>query len=129
MIEALEKSLGIVTTAAEQVGISRKTHYQWLKEDEEYKQEVESLTDAALDYAESKLFEKITGVEVVSGYDKESGEPITYTQPPSDTAIIFYLKTKGKKRGYIEKTEVEHINEKFVLMEREPDDRNEQIPD
>lgn len=107
MIEALEKSLGIVTTAAEQVGISRKTHYQWLKEDEEYKQEVESLTDAALDYAESKLFEKITGVEVVSGYDKESGEPITYTQPPSDTAIIFYLKTKGKKRGYIERTEVE----------------------
>lgn len=108
MIEALEKSLGIVTTAALEVGISRKTHYQWLKEDEEYKAEVESLTDAALDYAESKLFEKITGVEVASSVDKDTGEPITYSVPPSDTAIIFYLKTKGKKRGYIERSELQH---------------------
>ena len=107
MIGALEKSLGIVTTAAEAVGISRKTHYQWLKEDPEYRQEVEALSDAALDFAESKLFEKITGVEVASGVNKDTGEPITYSVPPSDTAIIFYLKTKGKHRGYIEKTQVE----------------------
>ena len=36
MIEALEQSLGIVTTACKKVGINRKTHYDWLKNDEDY---------------------------------------------------------------------------------------------
>jgi hypothetical protein len=88
MIEALEKSLGIVTTACKQVGISRDTHYRWLKEDESYKEQVESIGDIALDFAESKLHKQI-----------ESGDT---------TATIFFLKTKGKKRGYIERQELDH---------------------
>ena len=36
MLEALGKSLGIVSTACIKVGIARQTHYRWLKEDEEY---------------------------------------------------------------------------------------------
>jgi hypothetical protein len=86
MIEALEKSLGIVTTACKAVGISRETHYRWLSEDEQYKSSVDSIADIALDFAESKLHKSI-----------ENG---------SDTACIFYLKTKGKKRGYIERNEI-----------------------
>ena len=88
MIEALEKSLGIVTSACKAVGIDRSTHYEWLKNDEQYKALVESISDIALDFAESKLHKSI-----------ENG---------SDTAVIFYLKTKGKKRGYIERQEVEN---------------------
>lgn len=87
MIEALEKSLGIVTTACKQVGISRQTHYEWMREDAEYKAAVDSIADIALDFAESKLHKSI-----------ENG---------SDTATIFYLKTKGKKRGYVERMEVD----------------------
>ena len=86
MLAALEKSLGVVTTAARQVGIERTTHYNWLKEDEEYKRAVESLDDVALDFAESKLHSLI--------------------QNEDTAATIFYLKTKGKKRGYIERQEV-----------------------
>ena len=86
MVEALEKSLGIVTTACKAVGISRETHYRWTREDEEYKMAVESVADIALDFAESKLHQSIS-----------SG---------SDAATIFYLKTKGKKRGYIERQEI-----------------------
>ena len=86
MLAALEKSLGVVTTAARQAGIERTTHYNWLKEDEEYKRAVESLEDVALDFAETKLH--------------------TLIQNEDTAATIFYLKTKGKKRGYIERQEV-----------------------
>jgi len=85
MIEALEKSLGIVTTACKSVGINRSTHYDWMRDDEEYKKAVLGIEDIALDFAESKLHKSI-----------EKG---------SDTATIFFLKTKGKKRGYIERNE------------------------
>lgn len=85
MIAALEQSLGIVTTAAKAVGIDRTTHYDWLKSDEEYKAAVDSIQDITLDFAESQLHKQIKDGEV--------------------TSTIFYLKTKGKKRGYIERVE------------------------
>lgn len=87
MIEALEKSLGIVTTAAKITGIDRSTHYGWLKDDPVYKERVEDIGDIALDFAESKLHKQIENGEVSS--------------------TIFYLKTKGKRRGYVERTENE----------------------
>ncbi len=88
MLGALEKSLGIVTTACKAVGISRETHYEWLNTDPAYKQAVEALQDVVLDFAESALYKQI-----------KEGSP---------TSTIFLLKTKGRKRGYIEKQEVEH---------------------
>jgi len=86
MIEALEKSLGIVTSACKSVGINRSTHYDWLKSDEDYKAEVESIEDIAIDFAESQLHKQI-----------KDGNP---------TSTIFYLKTKAKKRGYVERQEI-----------------------
>lgn len=86
MLEALRKSLGVVTRAADLIQIDRRTHYRWLKEDTEYAAAVEDLEMVALDFAESKLHKLIDG-----------GNP---------TAIIFYLKTKGKGRGYVERQEV-----------------------
>ena len=86
MIFALEKSLGIVSTACKEVGINRSTHYDWMKSDDEYKKEVDSIQDIALDFAESKLFSQIDAENM--------------------TATIFYLKTKGKGRGYVERQEI-----------------------
>ena len=87
MIQAMEKSLGIVTTACRSVGVSRETHYRWLREDSEYRQSIDSIESMALDLAESKLHQ-----EILNG---------------NTACIIFFLKTKGKKRGYVEKQEVE----------------------
>lgn len=105
IIKALEKSLGIVSTACNSVGISRQTHYRWLSEDEEYKQAVDDISEDAIDFVESKLHEKINGVQMVKHDNK--GDDVYYDLAPSDTAIIFYLKTKAKKRGYVERQEVE----------------------
>jgi hypothetical protein len=87
MIDALEKSLGIVTSACKVVGISRETHYRWLREDEKYLTSVKSIEDIALDFAESQLHKQIKEGEVSS--------------------TIFYLKTKGKRRGYFERQEID----------------------
>jgi len=97
MLEALEKSLGIVTTACKTVGIDRSTHYEWMKNDPEYKKSVDSIEDMAIDFTESKLFQKIKG---------------------EDTAcIIFYMKTKAKKLGYIEGRDITSGGEKLAPVQ------------
>lgn len=96
MLEALEKSLGIVTTAAKAIGIDRSTHYKWMDSDPEYKAAVDSIADIALDFAESQLHKQIGGGEVA--------------------ATIFYLKTKGKKRGYVERQEVAGVADSPVQI-------------
>ena len=97
MIGALQQSLGVVTSACKAVGISRETHYKWFREDVDYKYQVEDLSNIALDFAESQLHNQI----------KNGSTPAT----------IFYLKTKGKKRGYIERQEIQHENLEPLTIE------------
>lgn len=102
ILEALEKYNGIVSTACNNIGLARSTYYTWYNSDPEFKEAVDAIQEVAIDFVESKLMEKINGVRIAGA----KGE--IYDVPPSDTAIIFYLKTKGKKRGYVEKSEIEH---------------------
>ena len=103
MLEALESSLGVVTSACKSVGIGRTTHYLWMETDPEYKKAVDDLQNVALDYAESKLHSQI--------------------KKENPTAIIFYLKTKGKKRGYVERQEITHEGiQTFTIRELDGED-------
>ena len=86
ILEALEKTLGNVTTACKMVGIGRTTFYDWMNNDEEFKKEVDDIQNVTLDYVEGKLINQIRQDNV--------------------TSIIFYLKTKGKGRGYVERQEI-----------------------
>ena len=95
IIEALEQSLGVVTSACKKVGVGRTTFYGWLADDEEFAKQVKDIENVALDFAESQLHQQI-----------KSGNP---------TSTIFYLKTKGKKRGYIERMENENTNKNLDL--------------
>ena len=85
MLKALEKSLGVVTTACNNAGVGRRTFYDWLSTDKDFADQVKDIQEVALDMAESQLHKQI-----LDG---------------STSATIFYLKTKGKKRGYIERQE------------------------
>lgn len=108
-LSALKKSLGIITTAAEETGVGRRTVYEWIEKDSNFAEEVAEIEELAVDYVESKLFERIKGVTIGKMVE---GELKVYETPPDTTSIIFYLKTKGKARGYIEKQEVDlnHLN-------------------
>lgn len=88
LIEAMKKSLGIVTTACKAVGVERTTYYDYYNKDEKFRKEIDDISNMALDFGESALLKQI----------KEG----------SVAAIIFYLKCKGKKRGYVERQEIDH---------------------
>ena len=87
-LKSLKNNLGNISEACKAINISRQTYYQW-SEDEDFKLEADNVKEGLLDLAETKLLENINNNENV--------------------AIIFYLKTKGKSRGYIEKQEVEVV--------------------
>lgn len=80
LLIALEKSLGIVTSACKEVGLSRNTYYNYYETDEVFSAAVDAIGDITLDFAENQLFKKI----------KEG----------SERSILFYIKYKGKARGY-----------------------------
>ncbi len=115
--QAFLTALGVhqfnITKACEEIGISRPTHYKWLKECPEYKDAFESIPELELDFVEGKLFELINGVTL--GKTDASGELKIYDQPPCKTSIIFYLKTKGKKRGYIEGAQLSEDGERSEI--------------
>ena len=95
-LEALEKSLGVVTTACKSIGLARSTFYEWMKEDS-FKQAVNEIQEVALDFAESQLHKQIAD--------------------GNTSATIFYLKTKGKKRGFVERQEISAPDGKEFTVE------------
>lgn len=105
MLEALKKSLGIVSQAASKVGISRDTHYDWMAADPSYSHAVRMIADAAIDFVESKMFQLINGITVlIPGKDGEMQE--VYTKEPNAGLIKYYLSTKAKHRGYVERLQL-----------------------
>lgn len=86
LLVALESTLGVVTLACKSAKIDRGTFYNWMEDDEEFAAAVKEMENVALDFAESQLHKQI-----------KDGTP---------SSTIFYLKTKGKKRGYIERQEI-----------------------
>ena len=77
--------------------ISRKTFYKYKKERPQLAEQLEEAYEAIIDNAESKLLSKINDGDT--------------------TALIFYLKTKGKSRGYVEKIETEDLSEKIAPVQ------------
>ena len=86
LIESLENSLGIVSTACSKANISRSSFYKWYKEDEEFRKKVDEIDSVKLDFVESQLFKNIQNLK--------------------EKSIIFYLQHKGHKRGYIQKQNI-----------------------
>ena len=86
-LKALKNNLGNISQACKSSKISRQTYYRWVDDDVEFEEQCKNVEESLLDLAENRLLEKI------DKYDT--------------TSIIFFLKTKGKKRGYNESTQIE----------------------
>jgi hypothetical protein len=81
---AMVRSFGNVTQSCQIAGIKRSTYRHWLKNDDDFRELINGgdFEDRLLDFAESKLIEKLSDKDII--------------------AILFTLKTKGKRRGWIE---------------------------
>ena len=83
--KAIVKAFGNLSIAAKSLQVDRHTIYKWIEE-EGLEQAVIDGRNSRIDFVESKLDQKIDGGDT--------------------TAIIFFLKTQGKSRGYVERQEV-----------------------
>lgn len=85
IIESLRETRGLLTLAARKAGVSYPTINRYANDFPSVREAVQEAKESMVDFAEGKLFEKISKGDTAS--------------------IIFYLKTQGKKRGYIEQQE------------------------
>ena len=84
--EALRAARGLQRFAAQKLGCHRHTVASMIRKYPELAQIVDEEREGVLDTAEAKLLEAIGRGEM--------------------TAILFYLKCQGKRRGYVERTEI-----------------------
>ena len=84
---AYEKSLGVLKPACDMTGMCRKTIWEWRKKYPEFDAACHDCEETAVDFVETKLYKLIND--------------------GAEASTIFYLKTKGRNRGYVEKHEVD----------------------
>ena len=87
IVEVFRKKACNVSATCIALNIDRKTFYDWKKKSPELSAMLDDACESLIDNAETMLLSKINDGDL--------------------TAIIFFLKTKGKKRGYIEGREID----------------------
>jgi len=78
-LDVLQNSLGVVGLALQKTNITRDEYEDWL-DDLEFKLQVDEINEMSLDYVENQLLLQIREGNL--------------------NAIQYYLKTKGRNRGY-----------------------------
>lgn len=104
IIGSLKESKGLLTLAARKAGVSYTTMNRYVHDFPSVQAAVHEAKESLLDFTEGKLYEKISKGDTVS--------------------ILFYLKTQGKHRGYIERQEFTGQNGEAVILKVVYDEPN-----
>jgi hypothetical protein len=91
MVQSMYKYFGNKTKACAEAGISRNTHYLWMKGNARYERAISEIPDMIVDFAEGHLIDKIAAEQDVS-------------------AIKLLLDAQGKHRGYGKAAEQAPVN-------------------
>tara|TARA_R110002012_G_scaffold77863_2_gene198548 strand:- start:3255 stop:3671 length:417 start_codon:yes stop_codon:yes gene_type:complete len=94
-LETLERSAHNISLACKKHNIARQTFYNWCKEDSIFKEACDDVQEGLLDLAESMLHKKV--------------------REGNTAELIFLLKTKGKKRGYVERQEFAGVEDAPII--------------
>jgi len=90
LINAIEGSGGFITTVAQRLGVSRNTVYKALKKYPSAQEALQDEKEKLLDMAEGVLLKNV-----------KAGK---------EASLFFFLKTQGKKRGYVERQQIEQAS-------------------
>lgn len=91
------KACGNVSTAAQEIGLGRRTVYDWNNSDKDFAERFAEIPEYHLGVAEKALFKLI----------KENNFP----------AIRFFLETKGRNRGYGRQMEISSSQNNPLVVE------------
>jgi len=86
-IDSFVKSGFNITKACDMTKLHRRTYYDWIEKDTDFANLVTDTQEALIDSVEDALKDKIADGDTAS--------------------IIFFLKTRAKHRGYVEKQQTE----------------------
>lgn len=92
-----QKLCNITATCEANNNMARSTFYQWREKDKDFDEKCIEIEESLLDFAESQLLKNI--------------------KDGKETSLIFFLKCKGKKRGYIDKYELEHSGDVGIKID------------
>ena len=93
-LKAFRKHATNATKACEAVGIDRSTYYNWQSTNPTFKQGCSDVHESMIDFAESMLYKNIKDCK--------------------ESSINFFLKTRGKSRGYVEKQELDISGDNLI---------------
>ncbi len=101
VLETLQMVAGNINETCKLHAISRRTYYDWVRDYEDFREEANDIIEGVVDNVESAHFKAALEGNV--------------------TAQIFILKTKGKKRGYVESQELDISTFKPIVVSLLPD--------
>lgn len=101
LADVFEKKACNISATCASLGITRQTFYNWLERFPEIAQKVEDAREGLVDFAETQLISKINDGDL--------------------NAITFFLRAKGKERGYgdSKKIEFDGAGERIVYISKE----------
>ncbi len=117
--------MGNISQAAEAANVSRKVHYDWLKEDPDYVKDFESAHKASGDRLEQEARRR-----AVQGVDKPifyKGDQVATIKEYSDTLLIFLMKGAMPEK-YKDRFEHSGNNDKPIRVVVEHIGRTDQSP-
>jgi len=85
-LEHFETTATNIKQTCEKIGVSRSRYYEWYKVDT-FKKLVDDIVEGLIDDVESQLYSNI--------------------MDGKEASIFFFLKTRAKHRGYVEKQEID----------------------
>ena len=97
-LSAFIKNKCNITQTCRVTGINKQTYYNWKKSDELFNKYLSEVGEIVTDHVEGRLHELIDNL--------------------NPSAVIFYLKTKGKQRGYQQSANIDHTNSDGSLNRR-----------
>lgn len=101
----IDELMGNVSMVARTLNVDRTTVYNFMKKHPTVKAKLDEAREKMIDNVESKLYSKALDGDT--------------------TAMIFFLKTQGKSRGYVERQEVTGANGGAIIVDWDSIDNNQ----